>query len=81
MCVNYLIRPISGASMNPARSIGPAIIMHNFKDIWVYIVGPVIGAVAGGFVYNFLRFVEEPPKETIKNDSFFNGNTSRNDIC
>ncbi|KAH9682899.1 putative aquaporin NIP7-1 [Citrus sinensis] len=47
--------PVSGGSMNPARSLGPAIVSWNFSDIWIYIIGPTIGAVAGGFVYRFLR--------------------------
>ncbi|KAJ9540854.1 hypothetical protein OSB04_027360 [Centaurea solstitialis] len=47
--------PISGASMNPARSLGPAIVKQNFKGIWAYIFGPIIGAVAGGFVYSLLK--------------------------
>ncbi|KVI08885.1 probable aquaporin NIP-type [Cynara cardunculus var. scolymus] len=47
--------PISGASMNPARSLGPAIVKRNFKGIWAYIFGPIIGALAGGFVYNLLK--------------------------
>lgn len=41
--------------MNPARSLGPAIVSWNFSDIWIYIIGPTIGALAGGFVYRFLR--------------------------
>jgi len=45
--------PISGASMNPARTFGPDFIGANFADYWVYVAGPLAGmvvAVAGAFV-------------------------------
>lgn len=44
--------PISGASMNPIRSLAPALISLKFSHIWVYLVGPMLGAIMGvGFGY------------------------------
>lgn len=43
--------PISGASMNPARSLGPALVTMNFKHLWIYWAGPIIGTIAGAKAY------------------------------
>jgi MIP family channel proteins len=57
--------PISGASMNPARSLGPAVAAAEFDAIWVYLLAPLFGAVVGAVVYQFIRGEEatsvEPP--------------------
>jgi aquaporin Z len=37
--------PLSGASMNPARSLGPALVLDQFDHLWPYLVGPPLGAV------------------------------------
>jgi MIP family channel proteins len=47
--------PITGASMNPARSFGPALASGTWNHFWIYIVGPVIGAALGAFAYQFIR--------------------------
>ena len=55
--------PISGASMNPMRSIGPAIASGNFQALWLYIVAPVLGAAVGGIAYQFVRGEPTLPAE------------------
>ena len=47
--------PISGASMNPARTLGPDIVANNFTGWWVYIVGPGIGALIAVMIMGLLR--------------------------
>ncbi|KAK4857414.1 hypothetical protein QYF36_000359 [Acer negundo] len=68
--------PISGASMNPARTLGPAIVSSQYKGIWVYLVAPILGAVCGAWVYNMVRYTDKPLREITKSASFLKA-TSR----
>ena len=47
--------PVTGASMNPARSFGPALAAGEWTDFWIYVVGPVLGAMLGAFAYQLVR--------------------------
>ena len=47
--------PISGASMNPTRSLAPALVSGELHALWLYIVAPVIGASVGALAYQFVR--------------------------
>ena len=47
--------PISGASMNPARTLGPALIAGEWTGFWVYCTAPLLGAVIGASLYRFIR--------------------------
>jgi aquaporin NIP len=53
--------PVTGASMNPARSFGPALASGNWHEFWIYILGPMLGAALGAFAYQFVRTPRTPP--------------------
>lgn len=50
--------PISGASMNPSRTLGPAIAGMTFDSLWIYMIGPALGATCGALAYRAIRCSE-----------------------
>ena len=47
--------PISGASLNPARSIGPALVSGELGSLWIYLAAPLLGGLAGALAFGALR--------------------------
>jgi aquaporin NIP len=47
--------PISGASMNPARSLGPALVSGDLHALWLYLAAPLVGAALGALAYQLIR--------------------------
>jgi MIP family channel proteins len=56
--------PISGASMNPARSLAPAVVSWTWESQWLYVAGPAIGAVLGALIYAAIRDDSPVPDPT-----------------
>jgi glycerol uptake facilitator-like aquaporin len=55
VCLDILVGgPLTGASMNPARTFGPALMSNTWSHHWIYWVGPLVGAVAAAWVYERL---------------------------
>jgi aquaporin NIP len=55
--------PISGASMNPMRSLGPGIVSGDLHAIWIYLLAPIVGTAIGGLAYQFVRGEATRPAE------------------
>eukprot|EP01112_Ceratiomyxa_fruticulosa_P009289 TRINITY_DN2420_c0_g1_i2.p1 TRINITY_DN2420_c0_g1~~TRINITY_DN2420_c0_g1_i2.p1 ORF type:complete len:247 (+),score=39.32 TRINITY_DN2420_c0_g1_i2:229-969(+) len=53
--VDHLVGlPFTGASMNPARTLAPAVVTQHFDHIYIYFIGPPLGAAAASLLYHFL---------------------------
>ena len=55
--------PINGASMNPARSIAPAIFSSDFKFLAAYIIGPILGAILAAITYKYIKCEKDEETE------------------
>ena len=51
---HLLLIPYTGTSINPARSLGPAIVGGKWDDHWVFWIGPLLGGAIGGVLYRFV---------------------------
>jgi aquaporin NIP len=60
MVTAFVGGPITGDSMNPARSLGPAIASGRVDVLWLYILAPMVGAILGALVYQWVRGEREP---------------------
>ncbi|KAJ4832960.1 Aquaporin NIP2-1 [Turnera subulata] len=70
VCITSILAgPVSGGSMNPVRTLGPAIASRYYKSVWVYLVGPVTGTLLGAWSYNLIR-VNDKPHGAISPHSF-----------
>jgi aquaporin NIP len=47
--------PICGASMNPARSLSPAVVSGHVSDLWIYLLAPILGAILASFTWKFMK--------------------------
>jgi MIP family channel proteins len=52
--------PISGASLNPARSLGPAVVSGDLGPLWIYLLAPCLGGLLGAFAYERVRTDTRP---------------------
>ena len=52
---SFVAGPFTGASMNPARSIGPAVLANNYNDIVLYLLSPIIGMLIANYIYNHIK--------------------------
>lgn len=46
---------LTGASLNPARTLGPVVVSGTYSDIWIYFVGPVLSGIVAALLYRYLR--------------------------
>ena len=70
VAIHYVGIHMSGASVNPARSLAPAVVSGNYASLWIYLTAPFVGSILGWAIYRFLapdedegELVEEGPDE------------------
>mmetsp|Transcript_34771 Transcript_34771/g.82435 ORF Transcript_34771/g.82435 Transcript_34771/m.82435 type:complete len:256 (+) Transcript_34771:39-806(+) len=60
---SFAAGPFTGAAMNPARALGPALVFWNFKNIWVYLLAGFSGGASGALLYETCFLEHQAPEE------------------
>lgn len=60
--IHFIGIPLSGASVNPARSLAPAVVSGTYDDLWIYLTAPFAGSIIGWAIARFLT----PPEEDLE---------------
>nr|CAB3480163.1 unnamed protein product [Digitaria exilis] len=61
VCITSIFAgPVSGGSMNPARTLGPALASNLYTGLWIYFVGPILGTISGALTYTYIRIEDTP---------------------
>jgi MIP family channel proteins len=55
LVIELVSGPVTGGSVNPARSIGPALMSTTFNDLWIYLTAPLIGGTVGSILYSVVN--------------------------
>ena len=66
--IHFVAIPITGASVNPARSLAPAIVSANYEHLWVYLSAPFLGALIGWGLYRVMGVFDEPTGDFAQGD-------------
>ncbi len=61
VAIHFAIANVTGSSVNPARSIGSALVGGDLTGLWIYIVGPVIGGIIGFGIFRVMEMTEQEP--------------------
>ncbi|KAH0983878.1 hypothetical protein GBA52_011055 [Prunus armeniaca] len=70
--VNILVAgPTTGGSMNPIRTLGPAVAAGNYRGLWIYLVAPTLGALAGAAAYTTVKLPDNIPSNQVRGASHY----------
>ena len=61
IAIHFAIANVTGSSVNPARSIGSALVGGDLTGIWIYLIGPTVGGIIGWGVYRAMEMTSEEP--------------------
>jgi aquaporin Z len=62
VAIHLVAVPFTGSSVNPARSIGPALLGGNLSSLWIYLAGPIVGGIVGALVYRAMEAMAPEPE-------------------
>jgi aquaporin Z len=60
VAIHLVAVPFTGSSVNPARSIAPALLGGDISKLWIYLVGPVVGAIIAALIYRTMESMAKP---------------------